>query len=124
MRVQNILNQDLVNIDRANPDQEIKAFFSVQKNEPLPQKAVELPLKENNNLDLEKIEKLSRSIEDYINSLGVELKFHIHKETNKIQVDVIDPVKNKIIRKIPPDELLNLAASIEKMVGVFMDVSA
>jgi flagellar protein FlaG len=124
MRVQDISNQDLGNIDRVNPDQEMRAFFSVQKNEPRPQKAVELPLKENNNLDLEKIEKLSRSIEDYINSLGIELKFHIHKETNKIQVDVIDPEKNKVIRKIPPDELLNLAASIEQMVGIFMEVSA
>ena len=56
--------------------------------------------------------------------MGVELKFHIHKGTNKIQVDVIDPEKNKVIRKIPPDELLNLAASIEQMVGVFMKVSA
>jgi len=123
MRVQDILNQDLVNIERVNPDQEMRAFFSIQKNEPVPQKAVELPLKEN-NLDLEKIEKLSRSIEDYINSLGVELKFHIHKETHKIQVDVIDPEKNKVIRKIPPDELLSLAASIEKMVGVFMEINA
>ena len=124
MKVQDILSQNPGNIDRVNPGQEIRGSFSIQKNEPLPQKTPELSLKKNTKSDLERIEKLSRSIEDYINSLGVELKFHIHKETNKIQVDVIDPVKNKIIRKIPPDELLKLAASIEKMVGVFMDVSA
>ncbi|WP_457572087.1 flagellar protein FlaG [Desulfovulcanus sp.] len=110
--------QDILNIN-----QEATSFLSAQKNKPSPQEEIEAPTKKN-NLDLEKIEKLSRSIENYINSIGVELKFHIHKETDKIQVDVIDPEKNKIIRKVPPDELLKLAASIEKMVGVFMEVSA
>ena len=31
MRVQDILNQDLVNIDRVNPDQEMRAFFFCSK---------------------------------------------------------------------------------------------
>jgi uncharacterized FlaG/YvyC family protein len=123
MKVQDILNQDFINFDQVSLDQEMKQLTSVQNDDSLSQKATDQSFKDRSP-DLEKIEKISNSIEDYINSMGVELKFHIHKGTNKIQVDVIDPEKNKVIRKIPPDELLNLAASIEQMVGVFMEVSA
>ena len=34
MRVQDILNQDLVNIERVNPDQEMRAFFLFKKMNP------------------------------------------------------------------------------------------
>ncbi|MBT8764204.1 flagellar protein FlaG [Desulfohalobiaceae bacterium Ax17] len=119
MKVQDTLN--LNNQDTSNylPDQKkvdshgqnIEKNINKEKTDKLPKN------------EFEKIENLARSIENYLNSLGVKLKFHIHKETNKLQVDVVDPETNKIIRKIPPDELLNLAASIEKMVGIFINRS-
>jgi flagellar protein FlaG len=34
---------------------------------------------------------------------------------------VRDPETDKLIRKIPADEMLDLAASIENMVGLFLD---
>ena len=56
-----------------------------------------------------------------MSSLGVNLKFHIDEKTDTVQVEVRDPETQKLIRKIPADEMLELAASIEKMVGLFLD---
>ena len=54
-------------------------------------------------------------------SIGVSLKFNIDERTDMVQVEVRDPETDKLIRKIPADEMLDLAASIENMVGLFLD---
>jgi uncharacterized FlaG/YvyC family protein len=67
------------------------------------------------------IEQVARALEQFTSSMGKELKFHVHEESNRIQVDVIDPRSEKIIKKIPPDEILALAVSIERTVGLFLN---
>ncbi len=69
----------------------------------------------------EQLQHVARAVEQFTSSMGRELKFHIHEESETLQVDVIDPEKNKIITTIPPDEILALAASIEETVGVFLN---
>ena len=61
------------------------------------------------------------AVESYMQSLGVNLKFHIDERTDVVQVEVRDPDTDKLIRKIPADEMLDLAASIEKMLGLFLN---
>jgi flagellar protein FlaG len=56
-----------------------------------------------------------------MSSIGVSLKFNIDERTDMVQVEVRDPETDKLIRKIPADEMLDLAASIENMVGLFLD---
>ncbi len=69
----------------------------------------------------EKLTELAGAMEQFLKVMGTELKFRIDERTNLVQVEVFDPQKDKVIQKIPPDDLLKLAASIEDMVGVFVD---
>ena len=69
----------------------------------------------------EKLTELAGAMEQFLKVMGTELKFRIDEKTNLVQVEVFDPQKDKVIQKIPPDDLLKLAASIEDMVGVFVD---
>lgn len=71
--------------------------------------------------DVEKIEKTAASLQKYANSLDVKLEFRVDRDSEQIQVKVIDPEKDEVIRKIPPDEMLKLAESIESMLGTIMD---
>lgn len=73
------------------------------------------------DISLQKVEHVSKALDAYLASLGVDLQFHIDERTEKIQVEVREPGTDKLIRKIPADELLELAASIEQMVGFFLD---
>ncbi len=57
--------------------------------------------------------------DDY--NINFELNFHIHKDTNQLVVKVMDPQTNKVIREIPPEELLVLAEKIHQMVGLLFD---
>jgi flagellar protein FlaG len=58
--------------------------------------------------------------EDNFN-INFELSFHIHKETNQLIVQVLDPKTNEVIREIPPEELLLLAKKIHQLVGLLFD---
>ena len=76
---------------------------------------------ESEEISLQKLQNLTEAVDSYMSSLGVNLKFHIDEKTDIVQVEVRDPDTQKLIRKIPADEMLELAASIEKMVGLFLD---
>lgn len=76
---------------------------------------------EQEEISLQKLQNLTDAVDSYMSSLGVNLKFHIDEKTDTVQVEVRDPETQKLIRKIPADEMLELAASIEKMVGLFLD---
>lgn len=76
---------------------------------------------ESEEISLQKLQNLTDAVDSYMSSLGVNLKFHIDEKTDKVQVEVRDPETQKLIRKIPADEMLDLAASIEKMIGLFLD---
>ncbi|HAS51387.1 MAG TPA: hypothetical protein DCS21_06450, partial [Gammaproteobacteria bacterium] len=45
------------------------------------------------------------------------LQFTIDKEADRVVVKVMDAEKDKLIRQIPPDDLLKLAASIKEKIN-------
>ncbi len=49
------------------------------------------------------------------------LDFKIDEETNRIMVKVIDTETNKVVKEIPPEQLVRLAAKIQEMVGLLVD---
>jgi len=76
---------------------------------------------DSEEISLQKLQNLTEAVDSYMSSLGVNLKFNVDERTDIVQVEVRDPETDKLIRKIPADEMLDLAASIEKMVGLFLD---
>ena len=70
--------------------------------------------------DKEKISGAIKAIESYLQNNGTQLKFIIN-DKQKMQVEIREEKTQKLIRKIPTDEMLNLAEAIEKMTGVFIN---
>lgn len=79
------------------------------------------PQEDAEEISLQKLQNLTEAVDSYMSSMGVSLKFNIDERTDQVQVEVRDPKTDKLIRKIPADEMLDLAASIENMVGLFLD---
>lgn len=61
------------------------------------------------------------SIMDMVNR---RMEFAVHKETGRLMVNVVDKDTQKVIKTIPPEEFLDLAARIDEMVGLFLDKRA
>jgi flagellar protein FlaG len=76
---------------------------------------------ESKNVHEVEVEKVSNALEQFWDAMGVSLKFKVHKDTDTIQVEVIDPSSEKVIKKIPEDEILNMAASLKESVGFLVD---
>jgi len=63
---------------------------------------------------------------DYANSLmelfNRDLRFETHEETGMLQISVIDKNDGKVIKQIPPDEVLKSIARIRDILGSLVDV--
>jgi flagellar protein FlaG len=51
----------------------------------------------------------------------VGLEFSVHKKTGETVVKVVDTNTGKLIRQIPPQEMLDLADKLEDMMGILFD---
>ncbi len=65
----------------------------------------------------EAIEKLKHTGEIF----NRRLDFRIHEETHRVVVKVIDTETDKVIKEIPPEQILQLAARIQEMIGLLFD---
>lgn len=72
----------------------------------------------------EKIEKIAQAMEDYVNSVQRDLKIQVHKDTGTLMVKIISAEDGKTIREIPPEELLDLAAKMDEMLGALFNGKA
>ncbi len=63
-------------------------------------------------------EKLEKTLEEIQHN---RLEFSIHEETGRTVIKVIDQQTGKVIKQLPPEELLDLAAKLEEMSGVLFD---
>ncbi len=69
----------------------------------------------------EKIQRVSELMNDYVHSLQKNITIQVDNETGDIMVKVISEEDGKVIREIPSEELLALAARMEEISGVFFD---
>ncbi|SNR62556.1 Uncharacterized conserved protein, FlaG/YvyC family [Humidesulfovibrio mexicanus] len=61
-------------------------------------------------------------LEQRLNATGTALKIRVlDNSEDQIQVEIVDTQSNKVLRKIPQDELLKLSASIKEMTGVLLN---
>jgi flagellar protein FlaG len=72
----------------------------------------------------EKIDHFALALSNYVRSVQRDLRIEVHRGTGKIMVQVISKSDGKVIREIPPEELLDLAAKMEEVVGAIFNKNA
>lgn len=55
------------------------------------------------------------------NAFNFGLRFKLDREENEIYVLVIDREKGEVVRRIPPENVINLAAQMEYFLGLLLD---
>ncbi|MBA4356586.1 MAG: flagellar protein FlaG [Humidesulfovibrio sp.] len=64
--------------------------------------------------------KISKRLEANDTTLKIRL---LDNSQSDVQVEIVNKANNKVLRKIPQDELIKLSASIKTMTGVFLNQS-
>lgn len=75
--------------------------------------------------DLNSVKKYSKIAEDVLRAFDVELKFKVLRDPKGvIEVEVWNKTEDKLIRKIPPDDVIHLIKHIQDMMGKLLDKKA
>jgi flagellar protein FlaG len=81
--------------------------------------AAEKPVHEPNTDDLK---ELVADVQENLKFISdVDLQFSVHEASGQVKVVVREESTGKLIREIPTEEVLNLAARFNEMVGLIMD---
>ena len=78
-------------------------------------KAVQAP-------SLTELSDLASDVQKNMNIIhSVNLQFSVNKDSGRIMVIVTDETTGKVIREIPPEEIVRFAEKFDEMVGMIFD---
>jgi len=69
-------------------------------------------------------EKLFKDLEIYALVRNFRLKFSVDEATGRTVIKIINPDTQKVIREIPPEEILKIAATLERLAKQIIDTRA
>lgn len=97
-----------------------RLFQQSSLNAPTQQEATD----KENAIDLRKLKHKLEQFNREFERKNISLKFSIDEDTDSIVIRVVDSATHKLIRQIPPDELLALRRNIQALLGEIFDVEA
>ncbi|TDA69428.1 MAG: flagellar protein FlaG [Clostridia bacterium] len=69
----------------------------------------------------QELERSVRQLNQTSDIFNIRLRFKLDEDTGEIYVLVIDREEGRIIRRIPPDNILKTASQMQEMVGLLLD---
>ena len=77
-------------------------------------------------LSQEKIEERVEEIQKRLDSMGSSLVFglYMHEKSESIVIQLTDGKSGELVRQFPPEELLELQAKLDDLVGILFDKKA
>ncbi len=70
---------------------------------------------------LAEVERAIAKLNETAMTFDIGLRFRKHESTGRWMVQVLNIEEDKIIREIPPEQVLNLVAQIQTLIGVLLD---
>ena len=89
--------------------------------------ALKLPVnaeEEKQVLPREEIEQIAEFLNESSQLFNVGLRFNINEDVDRVIVSVVNRDTDEVIRQIPPEEVVDLAARLNEMAGVLFNETA
>ena len=100
----------------------LPSFSMPEKGTPVPTKPPQVLRGQKKDFDLEStIDQVSIQIQKTLGAIDFRLNFSVDPDTQTVIAKVVNAQTGKVIREIPPPELLALAKSMKEMEGVLFD---
>lgn len=65
--------------------------------------------------------RIVEQVNEYLSENNWSLKYYYHEAAHQMVARIVDNETNEVIREVPPKELLDLSARMEKFVGLILD---
>jgi flagellar protein FlaG len=69
---------------------------------------------------LQELEGAVLKLNDTAEAMQLSLRFHMHSDSDRWMVQVVDVRQDEIIREIPPEKVLNVVAQIQSLIGILL----
>ena len=73
---------------------------------------------------VEQVQKAAAQAQEMSQAFGRSLRFEVKEAAGLVQVSVLDTVSDKVIRKIPPDNIVSFIEHVREMFGALLDTEA
>jgi flagellar protein FlaG len=91
----------------------------------IPREGKRVADEEKKAADLSQLAKMAMGREIDVEGLrNVDLNFSVHEASGQIMVSVVDKETGDVIREIPSEALLDLAAKLQEVAGLIFDKKA
>jgi flagellar protein FlaG len=77
-----------------------------------------------NREDVELLKEFLEVAQNHFQVTDIGLDFSVHGDTGRIKVSVTDNETGELIREIPSEQILNLMARLDEMMGILFDAKA
>jgi len=74
--------------------------------------------------DSELLKDVLQVAERHFQIRNVGLEFEVHDATGRLKVTVLDSDTGKIIREVPPQQVLDMVAKLDEMMGILFEQKA
>ncbi len=95
-----------------------KRTFANSKERPAQKNGKESVLQERQQEGDKRVEDAKKTIEEIKHN---RLEFSVYEDTGQTVIKVIDQKTGDVVKQLPPEELLELAAKLKEMSGVLFD---
>ena len=97
------------------------SFPAVEMDVPVKSTHIDQGAKDLSAEQQKNLEAMSRAIQEEVGVGDIRLNYSVNQPTGEVVVTVIDGQTGKVIRQIPPEELLALAESMKEFEGIFFN---
>jgi flagellar protein FlaG len=87
----------------------------------LPQDAKSPPSEVKDEQQQEKVSKAVEQLNAALDTFHIELRFVIDHNSGEMVVYMVNTAKGEIVRRIPPDHVINAAGRLQEMLGLFIN---
>ncbi len=70
---------------------------------------------------LREVEEALMKLNDTAEAMQLSLRFLMHEGSERWMVQVVDIQQDEIVREMPPENVLNVVAQIQSLIGVLLD---
>ena len=92
------------------------------KEDVISEKIEEQNYSENSEQMKKTLTEITKGLNEMVKVFNRKLDFVVHDETNRTMVKIIDTASGKVLREIPPKEILDLVAKMQEAFGIIFDV--
>lgn len=79
-------------------------------------------LSQNTEKTKKALSKVTTGLNEMVKVFNRKIDFVVHDDTNRTMVKVIDTENGRVLREIPPEEILDLVAKMQEAFGIIFDV--